>query len=64
MTMPNVYPTFCSGSTELSKSVLNIEVVSVPYGSEHVTYSIMRRNQYEEALFKSEDEKYEFDLNI
>jgi paired amphipathic helix protein Sin3a len=33
----------------------------VPCGSEHVSFDIMRKNQYEEALFKSEDEKYEFD---
>jgi histone deacetylase complex regulatory component SIN3 len=33
-------------------------------GSEHVTFSIMRKNIYEEQLFKSEDEKYEFDHHI
>jgi len=38
--------------------------VTVPYGTEHVTFSIMRKNQYEEQLFKSEDEKYEFDRHI
>lgn len=24
----------------------------------------MRKNQYEDALFKSEDEKYEFDIHL
>ena len=61
---PHVYPTYCSNSTELSKSVLNTTVVSVPYGTEHVTFSVMRKNCYEDALFKCEDEKYVADINV
>jgi histone deacetylase complex regulatory component SIN3 len=44
--------------------VLNIEIISVPMGSEHTSFMIMRKNQWEDALFKSEDEKYEFDINL
>lgn len=44
MDKPNTYPIYHSGSTKLTKEVLNTEVVSVPYGSEHVSFSIMRRN--------------------
>jgi len=62
--MPRFYPKYCSNSTELTRSVLNTSIVTVPYGTEHVTFSIMRKNQYEEQLFKSEDEKYEFDRHI
>lgn len=38
--------------------------MSVPSGSEHYTFTNMRKNQYEEALFKCEDEKFEFDITI
>lgn len=30
-------------------------------GSEHYTFCTMRKNNYEEALFKIEDEKFDFD---
>lgn len=33
-------------------------------GTEHTSFMIMRKNQWEDALFKSEDEKYEFDINM
>lgn len=46
------------------RSVLNTQVVSVPHGSEHVSFNIIRKNNFEDALFKSQDEKYEFDLHI
>ena len=39
-------------------------MVTVPHGSEDYSFTILRKNQYEDALFKSEDEKYEFDLNL
>jgi histone deacetylase complex regulatory component SIN3 len=42
--MPKCYPKFCSGKTELTSEVLNTEVVSVPSGSEHVSFNIMRKN--------------------
>ena len=62
--MPRFYPNFCSNKDELGKVILNDEIVSVPHGSEHTSFIIMRKNEFEDALFKSEDEKYEFDLNL
>lgn len=60
---PLAYPDYCSNATELTKEILNQVVVTVPRGSEHQSFLIMRKNQFEDALFKSEDEKYEFDIN-
>jgi paired amphipathic helix protein Sin3a len=51
-----------SGQSELDQSVLNKNWVSVPMGSEH--FSFHTKNQYEEALFKTEDERYEHDIYI
>ena len=36
----------------------------MPHGSEHYSYTQQRKNNYEEALFKVEDERFEFDINI
>lgn len=44
--------------------VLNNLWVSVPFGSEDYSFSIMRKNGFEEQLFKIEDEMYEYDVNI
>jgi paired amphipathic helix protein Sin3a len=44
--------------------VLNDIWVSVPTGSEDFTFKNQRKNQYEEVLFKCEDERYELDLVI
>lgn len=39
--------------------------VSVPVGSEeNYSFKHMRRNQYEEALFRCEDERFEIDMVI
>eukprot|EP00026_Physarum_polycephalum_P000301 Phypoly_transcript_00301.p1 GENE.Phypoly_transcript_00301~~Phypoly_transcript_00301.p1 ORF type:complete len:1683 (+),score=475.87 Phypoly_transcript_00301:157-5205(+) len=54
----------CSGRTELCWAVLNDIWVSVPTGSEDFTFKNQRKNQYEEVLFKCEDERYELDLVI
>ena len=40
------------GANEISINNINKEWVSVPSGSEHYTFTNMRKNQYEEALFK------------
>ncbi len=64
MKTPPCYPIHCSGITEITKNIINTSIITVPMGSEHVTFSIMRKNIYEEQLFKSEDEKYEFDHHI
>ncbi|KAM3133017.1 hypothetical protein pb186bvf_014873 [Paramecium bursaria] len=49
---------------QLPCDVLNHLWVSVPFGSEDYSFSIMRKNSFEEQLFKIEDEMYEYDLNI
>lgn len=51
-----------SGQGELEDEVLNKKWISVPMGSEH--FSFHSKNQYEEALFKTEDERYEHDQYI
>lgn len=51
-----------SGWTDLCEEILNKRWVSVPMGSEH--FSFHTKNQYEEALFKTEDERYEHDQYI
>ena len=50
--------------TALCRSVLNDTWVSVPTGSEDFSFKSMRKNVYEEALFKCEDDRYEFDMVI
>ena len=40
---------------------INREWISIPVGSEHYSFCNMRKNTYEEALFKIEDEKHEMD---
>lgn len=62
--MPEMYPIKCRGKEDnpLLRSVLNDKWVSVPVGSEHETFNIHSKNQFEEALIKSEDERYELDI--
>jgi paired amphipathic helix protein Sin3a len=52
------------GRTEELKEQLNSQWVSVPYGSEDYSFKLMRKNIYEDALFKCEDERFEFDMRI
>ncbi|CAK93289.1 unnamed protein product (macronuclear) [Paramecium tetraurelia] len=47
-----------------NQEILNHSWVSVPFGSEDQSFLIMRKNTFEEQLFKSEDERFEFDVNI
>lgn len=42
--MPKHYPSYCSNADELSKSVLNTSIVSVPHGSEHTSFMILKKN--------------------
>eukprot|EP00798_Chlamydomonas_sp_ICE-L_P000490 gene490-1896_t len=53
-----------SGRTELGHSILNDSFVNVITGSEDYSFKLMRKNQYEEALFRCEDDRYEFDMCI
>jgi len=63
--LPKDYPRLlCSGRTALHHRVLNDAWVSVTSGSEDYSYQHMRRNQYEEALFRCEDDRFEMDMII
>lgn len=63
--LPASYPIPpCSFRSKLEKSMCNDSWVSVPTGSEDFSFKNMRKNQYEEALFKCEDERFEIDMVI
>lgn len=48
-----------SQRTELGAEVLNDHWVSVTSGSEDYSFKHMRKNQYEESLFRCEDDRSE-----
>jgi hypothetical protein len=48
---------FASQRSELGAQVLNDHWVSVTSGSEDYSFKHMRRNQYEESLFRCEDDR-------
>ncbi|GIL73116.1 hypothetical protein Vretimale_4724 [Volvox reticuliferus] len=63
--MPPGYPHLVSsGRTPLAETVLNSEFVNVITGSEDYSFKLMRKNQYEESLFRCEDDRYEFEMAI
>lgn len=64
--LPRDYPAPpCSGRSEDEAKVLNDVWVSLPVGSEEsYTFRHMRRNTYEETLFRVEDERFEIDMAI
>eukprot|EP01017_Pseudomicrothorax_dubius_P037298 TRINITY_DN5455_c0_g1_i1.p1 TRINITY_DN5455_c0_g1~~TRINITY_DN5455_c0_g1_i1.p1 ORF type:complete len:884 (+),score=251.19 TRINITY_DN5455_c0_g1_i1:221-2872(+) len=63
--IPKLFPVVLNtGVTPEIDSVLNKTFVSVPQGSEHFSFTNMRKNQYEEALFKCEEERFELDVTI
>jgi paired amphipathic helix protein Sin3a len=64
--LPRDYPAPpCSDRSEEEKKVLNDIWVSLPVGSEEsYTFRHMRRNTYEEILFRCEDERFEIDMVI
>jgi hypothetical protein len=64
--LPGDYPIYaCSGRTAWESAVLNEDWVSVPLGSENSgSFKQMRRNPYEGALFRVEDERFECDMAI
>nr|GEZ95853.1 putative histone deacetylase interacting domain, Sin3 [Tanacetum cinerariifolium] len=53
-----------SGRTKIGAKVLNDHWVSVTSGSEDYSFKHMRKNQYEESLFRCEDDRYELDMLI
>ncbi|KAL3640139.1 hypothetical protein CASFOL_015107 [Castilleja foliolosa] len=61
--LPNDYPIpSASHRSELGAHVLNDHWVSVTSGSEDYSFKHMRRNQYEESLFRCEDDRFELDM--
>eukprot|EP01129_Flabellula_baltica_P014073 TRINITY_DN6668_c0_g2_i1.p1 TRINITY_DN6668_c0_g2~~TRINITY_DN6668_c0_g2_i1.p1 ORF type:complete len:475 (-),score=83.10 TRINITY_DN6668_c0_g2_i1:36-1460(-) len=56
-------PPICSGRTDLDRSVLNDKWKCIL--NEEVTYfEVEEKNRYERVLFKYEDKRYNWDLNI
>jgi len=64
--LPKDYPKpVCSERNPTEAAELNDTWVSIPIGSEEsYSFKHMRKNQYEEALFKCEDERFEIDMII
>ncbi|XP_039121136.1 paired amphipathic helix protein Sin3-like 4 isoform X2 [Dioscorea cayenensis subsp. rotundata] len=61
--LPKNYPLpAASYRTELGTSVLNDLWVSVTSGSEDYSFKHMRKNQFEESLFRCEDDRFELDM--
>jgi len=61
--LPDGYPQLrCSERAPWEQSVLNDRWVSIQTGSEDYSFKHMRRNAYEDALFRCEDERYEVDM--
>ncbi|GMH19034.1 hypothetical protein Nepgr_020875 [Nepenthes gracilis] len=61
--LPNDYPiATASQRSEIGAQTLNDYWVSVTSGSEDYSFKHMRRNQYEESLFRCEDDRFELDM--
>ncbi|KAL9226585.1 hypothetical protein vseg_002380 [Gypsophila vaccaria] len=61
--LPADYPIpMASQRSEIGAQVLNDYWVSVTSGSEDYSFKHMRRNQYEESLFRCEDDRFELDM--
>ncbi|KAF8869638.1 hypothetical protein CPB84DRAFT_1754931 [Gymnopilus junonius] len=62
---PSVASMTCSGRDEMCRSVLNDDWVSLPsWTSEDSGFIFHRKNIYEEALHRSEEERHEYDFHI
>ncbi|CAH9125249.1 unnamed protein product [Cuscuta epithymum] len=61
--LPEDYPIpTVSQRSDLEAHVLNDHWVSVTSGSEDYSFKHMRKNQYEESLFRCEDDRFELDM--
>ncbi|KAJ4884289.1 Paired amphipathic helix protein Sin3-like 4 [Raphanus sativus] len=61
--LPKNYPIpIASQKGEIGSQVLNDHWVSVTSGSEDYSFTHMRKNQYEESLFRCEDDRFELDM--
>lgn len=54
----------CSGRTNLCREVLNDTWVSFPTWAEDSTFVTSRKTQYEEIIYRCEDERFELDVVI
>ncbi|KAJ3114140.1 Transcriptional regulatory protein sin3 [Phlyctochytrium bullatum] len=54
----------CSGRDEIAKEVLNDDWISQPEYMSETGFVAHKKTQYEEAMHKCEEERYEFDINI
>ena len=55
----------CLGRDEMCNSVLNDEWISQPqFASEDAGFLAHKKNMYEEALHRSEEERHEYDFHI
>lgn len=54
----------CTGRTALCREVLNDTLVSFPSWSEDSTFVSSRKTQYEEYIYRCEDERFELDIVI
>uniref|UniRef100_A0A1L8DXH5 Paired amphipathic helix protein Sin3a n=1 Tax=Nyssomyia neivai TaxID=330878 RepID=A0A1L8DXH5_9DIPT len=54
----------CSGRTALCREVLNDTWVSFPTWAEDSTFVTSRKTQYEELIYRCEDERFELDVVI
>ncbi|KAK9064528.1 hypothetical protein SSX86_015910 [Deinandra increscens subsp. villosa] len=63
--LPKNYPIpSASQKTKIGFEVLNDHWVSVTSGSEDYSFKHMRKNQYEESLFRCEDDRFELDMLV
>lgn len=63
--LPKSYPQpKCSGRTGLCKEVLNDTWVSFPSWSEDSTFVTSRKTQYEEYIYRCEDERFEVCMGV
>ena len=62
--LPRPLPARATGRGELEAGLLNDAWVSVTSGSEDYSFKHYRKNQYEEALFRAEDDHFELDMVI
>ncbi|KAJ3299229.1 Transcriptional regulatory protein sin3, partial [Blyttiomyces sp. JEL0837] len=63
--LPDTHPRpICSGRDDLCREVLNDDWISQPEYVSETGFVSHKKTQYEEALHKCEEERYEFDLNI
>ncbi|KAF9237770.1 hypothetical protein BU15DRAFT_88601 [Melanogaster broomeanus] len=63
--MPPTLKVTCSGRDDMCKSVLNDEWISHPtWSSEDSGFITQKKNVYEEALHRSEEERHEYDFHI